>query len=61
MTVRVTSDALDDLQDGYGFYEKQEKGLGSFSVPISASASSKICWSCAALLAFTARFAATTM
>lgn len=30
MTVRVTSDALDDLQDGYGFYEKQERGLGSY-------------------------------
>ena len=30
MTVKVTSDALDDLQDGYGFYEKQEKSLGSY-------------------------------
>jgi len=30
MMVKVTSDALNDLQDGYGFYEKQEKGLGSY-------------------------------
>ncbi|OYW31193.1 MAG: hypothetical protein B7Z47_01805 [Chthoniobacter sp. 12-60-6] len=30
MKVRVTGDALKDLQDSYDFYEKQEKGLGSY-------------------------------
>lgn len=29
MRIRVTSDALDDLDDDYAFYEKQEKGIGS--------------------------------
>lgn len=30
MRVRVTSDALDDIQIGYDFYEKHEEGLGSY-------------------------------
>lgn len=30
MTVKVTSDALADLQDSYAFYEKQTSGLGSY-------------------------------
>ena len=30
MTVRVTSDALDDVQDGYALYEKQDCGLGGY-------------------------------
>lgn len=30
MRVRVTSDALDDVQYGHDFYEKQERGLGSY-------------------------------
>lgn len=30
MRVRVTSDALEDVQCGYDFYEKQEAGLGSY-------------------------------
>jgi plasmid stabilization system protein ParE len=30
MRVRVTSDALNDLQESYDFYEQQEKGLGGY-------------------------------
>jgi hypothetical protein len=30
MRIRVTSDALDDLDYSYAFYEKQEKGIGSY-------------------------------
>ena len=30
MRVRVTSDALQDVQESYDFYEQQEKGLGSY-------------------------------
>jgi plasmid stabilization system protein ParE len=28
--VRISSDALDDLGDGFRFYEAQEKGLGDY-------------------------------
>ena len=30
MRIRVTSDAFSDVEDSYAFYEKQEKGLGSY-------------------------------
>ncbi|SKA98683.1 hypothetical protein SAMN02745166_02837 [Prosthecobacter debontii] len=30
MKVLVTSDALGDLQQSYAFYERQEKGLGTY-------------------------------
>lgn len=30
MKVRVTSDALNDVQDSYDFYEQQEQGLGTY-------------------------------
>lgn len=30
MRVRVSSDALEDVQDSYNFYERQEKGLGGY-------------------------------
>jgi plasmid stabilization system protein ParE len=30
MKVRVTSDALSDVQDSYDFYEKQAQSLGSY-------------------------------
>ena len=28
--VRISSDALDDLEDGFQFYELQEPGLGDY-------------------------------
>ena len=28
--VRISSDALDDLEDGFQFYEFQEPGLGDY-------------------------------
>lgn len=30
MRVRVTTDAFDDLESSYEFYEKQEKGVGAY-------------------------------
>ncbi|MCF7787535.1 MAG: hypothetical protein K9N47_15505 [Prosthecobacter sp.] len=30
MRVRVTSDALQDVQDSHDFYDRQEQGLGSY-------------------------------
>ncbi len=51
MRVRVTSDALDDVQIGYDFYEKQEEGLA----PTIVSARSRIWKTCARPLAFTVK------
>jgi len=30
--VRISSDALDDLEDGFQFYELQEPGLGDYFI-----------------------------
>jgi plasmid stabilization system protein ParE len=32
ITVRISDDALDDLQDGFWFYEAQEAGVGDYFI-----------------------------
>lgn len=55
--VRISEDALRDLQDGYWFYEAQEPGLGITFFPASATISR----ASRSLLDLTASFTAITV